>query len=58
MNKPIHWVTDRAKEPSTWAGIATIATAIAQFIEGNHTAALQLVFGLLAVAMKEKGPQS
>ena len=55
MNKPIHWVTDRAKEPSTWAGIAAIATAIGQLLAGDIHAAVSMLVGVVAVVLKEKG---
>lgn len=57
MNKPMDWIGHRAKEPSTWAGIAAIATAIGQLLAGDINAAVSVLVGVLAVVLKEKGPQ-
>lgn len=45
------------REPSTWAGLALVANAVASWLAGDKSAALQALFGGLAVAMREKGAQ-
>lgn len=51
------WIKHRAKEPSTWAGIATLFAAVGQWLAGDKSAAIQAVFGLFAIGMREKGEQ-
>lgn len=48
------WIKQRAGEPSTWAGVAAIATAAAQWLGGDKSAALSGLAGLIAVGMREK----
>ena len=61
MNTFLSWMLARLFEPSTWAGIATIATAVGHLMSGDPSDAIKLVtavaglgFGVIAVVMKEK----
>ncbi len=50
----MRWFKQRLGEPSTWAGLALVANALANWLAGDKSAAVQGVFGGIAMAMKEK----
>lgn len=55
--KVIHWIIDRAKEPSTYAGLSGLALAVG-FSDVEWTAigtAAAAVFGAVAVVISERG---
>ena len=55
--KVIQWVIDRAKEPSTYAGLSGLALALG-FSDAEWTAigtAAAAVFGAVAVILSERG---
>lgn len=51
----MQWVIDRLDEPSTYAGLSGLATAvgISQPLYGAISAILTAVFGLVAILKKE-----
>ena len=61
MNDIGSWLLARLREPSTWAGIATGATAIGHLMAGDPSDVLKLFtaiaglgFSVVAVVLKEK----
>lgn len=53
------WILKRGQEPSTWAGFAGLAAAIgvSQPLYAAISGALVALFSLVAVVMREKGPE-
>ena len=51
------YLKQRAKEPSTWAGLgAVIASGGTAYLTRDPNAILGALAGLLAIFMREKGP--
>ena len=55
MNAVLAWAGARLLEPSTWAGIAVLASSIAPAVASHDwTSILQAAAGAIAVAAPEK----
>lgn len=59
----MEWIISRLSEPSTWAGIGLVTNSIVQsgpgivtaIASGNFLGAIEIVAGLVAIIVKEKG---
>ncbi|WP_137940340.1 hypothetical protein [Chitinivorax sp. B] len=51
----MNYIKERLGSPSTWAGLAILADAVARWIAGDRSAALSAVLGALAVHIREGG---
>lgn len=53
MSAALNWIKARLSEPSTWAGIAIAATAVASGLSSGASWSA-LLGGVLAAVLKEK----